>query len=273
MPRTRCYCRDAGCGHLAARGARPRAGDGVLLATSSRAARGVARRNAPRRASDGTELDGAVTIESPRMRQEYSRHGLAEDELAPDRFTQFAAWLAEMVAAGLSSRTRWCWRPRPATAAPAPARCCSRGGRARFTFFTNYGSRKATRAGRQPVLQPGLPVVPGGRQVVVCGPPSGWPRAESEAYFATRPRGRSSAPGQPAVAGGRRPGGARRPRTRRRAPLRADGRCRRPPHWGGLRVVPETVEFWQGRTGRMHDRLRYRRTPDGSAWLVERLGP
>jgi pyridoxamine 5'-phosphate oxidase len=141
-----------------------------------------------------------------------------------------------------------------------------------LVFFTNYGSRKATEAAANPYASLVLPWHAMGRQVVVTGGVERVDRAESEAYFSTRPRasqlGAWASPQSRVVAdrsvlddgydewAGRHPDGEPIPT---------------PPHWGGLRVVPTSVEFWQGRERRLHDRLRYRRAGDG--WVVERLGP
>ena len=111
------------------------------------------------------------------------------------------------------------------------------------------------------------------RQVVVCGAVAPVDRAETEAYFARRPRGSQVGawaspqsrvlPDRFALDAGYRAAVAR---------FAADEPVPAPPRWGGLRVVPETVEFWQGRASRLHDRLRYRRLDEGE-WIIERLAP
>jgi pyridoxamine 5'-phosphate oxidase len=96
-------------------------------------------------------------------------------------------------------------------------------------------------------------------------------RAETDAYWATRPRESrlgAWASAQSQVVADRATLDEAYEQTRRRF---GDGDIPAPPHWGGYRVDPDTVEFWQGRTGRLHDRLQYRRTDDG--WVVERLNP
>jgi pyridoxamine 5'-phosphate oxidase len=217
-----------------------------------------------------------VTTEIAAMRQEYSRHGLAEDELAADWLAQFEAWLTEMVEVGLVEPNAMVLATAAGDGRPSARTVLLKGVDERgFTFFTNYGSRKATELAVNPYCSLVFPWFPAGRQVVVCGRAERVARAESEAYFASRPReaqlGAWASPQSQVVADRAELDGLLDEMAHRfpdaAAPLPA------PPHWGGLRVVPETVEFWQGRTGRMHDRLRYRRPADGSAWLVERLGP
>ncbi|MGH3646836.1 MAG: pyridoxamine 5'-phosphate oxidase [Micromonosporaceae bacterium] len=208
------------------------------------------------------------------MRQEYALGGLTEAELAADWVTQFGRWLVDATAAGLAEPNAMTF----ATAAPdgrPSARTVllkaydSRG----FVLFTNYRSRKAAEASANPYASLVFFWHPLHRQVVVCGSVERVDRSETDAYFAERPRGAQLAAWaspQSSPLGSRaeleqawRDAAERWPEP---APVPA------PEHWGGLRVVPETVEFWQGRENRMHDRLRYRRT-DGSGWLIERLAP
>jgi pyridoxamine 5'-phosphate oxidase len=139
-----------------------------------------------------------------------------------------------------------------------------------LTFFSNYDSRKGTELAANP-LAALLAYWPGvGRQVRVEGTVTRLGRAESDAYFASRPAGsRVSAAASPQSAVV-----IDRADLERRV---ADVRSRhgdappRPENWGGYRLVPATWEFWQHRDDRLHDRLRYRR--DGGIWLLERLAP
>ena len=140
-----------------------------------------------------------------------------------------------------------------------------------LVYFTNYGSRKATESAANPWASVVFPWHPISRQVVVCGRVEQADRAETEAYFATRPR-----PSQ--LAAWASPQSQIISRTelatalaevQRRFP---DGSTvPAPPNWGGLRIRPVTVEFWQGGPNRLHDRLQYRLTESG--WVTERLGP
>jgi pyridoxamine 5'-phosphate oxidase len=142
-----------------------------------------------------------------------------------------------------------------------------------FTVFTNLRSRKGREAKENPRACLVFPWVAMERQVVVTGAIAPIADAESDAYFATRPRGAQlsalSSPQSEVVAS--------REELER---LRAEAVERhpegttvpRPPHWGGLRLVPNAVEFWQGRPDRLHDRLRFR-PGEGGKWRVQRLAP
>lgn len=142
-----------------------------------------------------------------------------------------------------------------------------------FVFFTNHQSRKGVELAANPAASLLFPWFAISRQVEVRGAVVAVSRAETEAYFATRPRGSQLgawASPQSQVVADRAAVDAGLVAARRRFPEPVA--VPPPPHWGGLRVVPETVEFWQGRASRLHDRFRYRRDPAGY-WLIERLAP
>jgi pyridoxamine 5'-phosphate oxidase len=138
-------------------------------------------------------------------------------------------------------------------------------------FFTNYTSRKGQAIDADARISLLFPWHPLSRQVIVSGRAERVSRAESEAYFATRPRGSqisAAASAQSSVIPGREVLEQRVAELEREY----DGRdvpC--PPHWGGFLVRPQTVEFWQGRRDRLHDRIRY--LAQGGGWRVERLSP
>jgi pyridoxamine 5'-phosphate oxidase len=209
------------------------------------------------------------------VRRQYRLGRLAEADLAPDWATQLGRWLTEAVASGQVGEANAMVLCTASPDGRPSARTVLLKGfdETGLVFFTNYGSRK----GRELAANPQVSCVflwhPLERQVVVCGVAEKIPRVESAAYFASRPRGAQLsawASPQSAVIGSREElteavvAAAERFGPPGEVPL--------PEHWGGFRVVPETVEFWQGRSDRLHDRLRYRRRA-GASWLVERLAP
>ena len=143
-----------------------------------------------------------------------------------------------------------------------------------FVFFTNYASRKGRELAADTRCALLFPWHPLERQVRVEGSATRLSGAENDAYFATRPRTSQLgawASQQSTVVPSRE---ALDERYAEAAARFGEQEVPRPEHWGGYCVEPETVEFWQGRLGRMHDRLRYRRDPGSpSGWLTDRLAP
>jgi pyridoxamine 5'-phosphate oxidase len=206
------------------------------------------------------------------VRRTYARGALTEADLAPDWIGQFTRWYDEVAASGLVVEPN---AMVVATATPdgRPSvrtvllRGVSADG---FVFFTNYASRKGREIAANPSVSLLFSWVPAERQVIVTGMAAPVPRAESEAYWASRPpdsRLASAASPQSAVVGSRSELEAAAEALAARHP---DG-VPLPDTWGGFRVTPDAVEFWQGRPARLHDRLRYRLA--GGSWVVERLAP
>jgi pyridoxamine 5'-phosphate oxidase len=206
------------------------------------------------------------------MRREYARTGLSETDLAPDWLGQLRAWLHDAVSAGLTEPNAMVVATADPRGRPSARTVLLKGLDERgLVFFTNYGSRKGAEATANPYASAVFPWHPISRQVIVCGGVARVDRADSEAYFATRPRAAQLgawASSQSRVLADRES----LDRAYEQAEDRFPDGVPAPEHWGGLRLEPSTVEFWQGREGRLHDRLRYRRTDD-TAWIVERLAP
>ena len=207
-----------------------------------------------------------------RMRRDYlADRGLDEKDLAADWPTQFGRWLADAVSADLPEPNATVFATADTAGRPSARTVLLKGYDERgFTIYTNYSSRKGTEALTNPYASLVFSWIPLHRQVVVCGTVERVDRAETEAYFALRPRGAQLgawASPQSRVIPSR---AALEAAFQERAAQFPDG-VPAPDNWGGLRVVPETVEFWQGRESRLHDRLRFRRVEAG--WVVERLAP
>lgn len=208
------------------------------------------------------------------LRHEYETAGLDERQLAADWPTQFGDWFAAAVAARLPEPNAMTLATVDASGRPSARTVLLKGYDERgFVCYTNLRSRKGTEALAHPYASLVFCWLPLHRQVVVCGEVVAVSRAETETYFAQRPRGAQlgawASPQSQVIA-------SREQLDQRYAELAArfpEGTpVPAPPHWGGLRIVPETVEFWQGRPDRLHDRLRFRRVTD-AIWAVERLAP
>jgi pyridoxamine 5'-phosphate oxidase len=207
------------------------------------------------------------------MRRDYTERGpLLEGDLAAGWPAQFAAWFAEAAAYGLPEPNAMIVATADRDGHPSARTVLLKGYDERgFVFYTNYLSRKGRELQANPYASLVFPWFPMQRQVLVAGAVERVSRAETEAYFATRPRGSQLGawaspqsevvPDRAAVEAGLAAATERF----------GDGPIPAPPHWGGLRVIPETVEFWQGRSSRLHDRLRYRAIATG--WVIERLAP
>jgi pyridoxamine 5'-phosphate oxidase len=205
------------------------------------------------------------------LRAEYERGGLDESDLAPDPLAMFSRWFTQARDAGLLEANAMVLGTSTPGGAPASRTVLLKGVDEGFVFFTNYDSRKAAELAAQPRCSLLFGWYPLQRQVRVEGTAAQVTREETESYFATRPRdsqlGAWASP-QSAEVGSRADLDAAYAAVVQRF---GDGPVPAPPHWGGYRVLPSSVEFWQGRRSRMHDRLIYRSTPQG--WTTRRLAP
>ncbi|MET9436168.1 pyridoxamine 5'-phosphate oxidase [Streptomyces sp. NPDC006551] len=208
------------------------------------------------------------------MREQYRTPRLSVTDLAPEPIEQFARWFKETATnpaihepnAMVVSTATPDGRPSARTV------LLKHFDEAGFVFYTNYGSRKGGELAANPNVALLFPWHPLARQVIVTGRAARTGRDETVAYFRTRPHGSQLgawASHQSSVIESREELLARYAELAARYPEHEQVPV--PPEWGGFRVVPETVEFWQGHENRLHDRLRYVRTGEG--WRVERLSP
>jgi pyridoxamine 5'-phosphate oxidase len=206
------------------------------------------------------------------LRREYCKDGLHRADLDPDPVAQFRKWFQQAIDAALLE-------PNAMTLATAGA---DGGVTARtvllkafdergFVFYTNYASRKARQIGENARVALLFAWLPLERQVEICGRAERIGTAESLAYFASRPFGSrlgAWVSQQSRIIPSRKLLEMKFEEMRRKF---ADGKIPLPDWWGGYRVVPESIEFWQGGEGRLHDRLRYVRLEN--RWTIDRLQP
>ena len=242
-----------------------------LLATAH--LRPVARRPGGARVGGMATRDERQAMDLASLREDYSRAGLTEDDLAPDPISFFHRWLREAVEAGLHEPNAMVVSTTSPDGLPSSRMVLLKGLPAEgFVFFTNTHSRKGEELAANPHCALLFPWHPLERQVRVEGVATPLEEDIVAAYFASRPRGSrlgAWASHQSRVVAGREELAAADAAAAARVP--DDAPVPVPEEWGGYVVRPETVEFWQGRPGRMHDRLVYRRTPSG--WATERLAP
>ncbi len=208
------------------------------------------------------------------MRVDYGSAGLDVGDLAPTWHEQLADWLAQAEADGVVEANAMVLATAGPDGRPASRTVLCKGLDARgVVFFTNYTSAKSHDLRVTRYASATFPWYAQQRQVHVRGPVETIAPAETQAYWASRPRGSqlgawASAQSAP-VRDRRALDDALAAVTRRFAD---DAPVPVPPHWGGWRIRPDEVEFWQGRSNRMHDRLRYELASDRS-WTVRRLAP
>jgi len=205
------------------------------------------------------------------LRQEYMRAGLSEAQADADPLRQFERWFEDALRAKLPLPNAMTLATVTAAGAPSARIVLLKGvEQGGFVFYTNYLSRKGRELDRSAracllLLWSDLE-----RQVRIDGVVQKVTSAESDAYYATRPLGArlsAWASSQSEKVDSRRVLETSMEDTKRRYGETPP----RPPHWGGYRVVPQEIEFWQGRADRLHDRLVYRR--HGDSWVIERLSP
>ena len=208
-----------------------------------------------------------------KMRKSYGEHGLSESDLAHEPLEQFMRWLADAASNPIIVEPNAMILATTHEGAPITRSVLLKDVTAEgFTFFTNYQSRKARDIQDQPQVSLLFPWYPMERQVIVTGRAEKVPAAESDSYFSSRPwssqigawaseqsqvlESRSELEKRWAEFAAQYPEGTTVPR---------------PSHWGGFIVRANSLEFWQGRYSRLHDRIRYSRV--GQSWEIERFFP
>jgi pyridoxamine 5'-phosphate oxidase len=207
------------------------------------------------------------------LRREYTRAGLREADVAPDPIEQFRKWFEEALAAGLHEPNAMTLATATSDGRPAARVVLLKGFDERgFVFYTNYEGRKGRELEEDPYCALVFYWGELERQVRIEGRAGRVSGEESDAYYRSRPLGSRLGAW---VSEQSRPVGDRATLEERLRELedRYEGReVPRPPFWGGYRVEPEKIEFWQGRENRLHDRLLYR-CESNQSWSIERLQP
>ncbi len=209
------------------------------------------------------------------LRASYTQGGIEKDDLSPDPLTQFNLWIKAAVQADLPEPNAMTLSTVSADAAPSARTVLLKGLDVGFCFYSNYRSQKAQDIEANPHVALTFLWLGLERQVIVRGKAEKTSPAESEAYFRTRPYesqiGAWVSEQQSGVIPDRAELQAREIALMAQYP---EGTVPLPEFWGGYRVLPLQVEFWQGRVGRLHDRLRYSRESIADTdWSVDRLSP
>jgi pyridoxamine 5'-phosphate oxidase len=207
------------------------------------------------------------------LRRDYALMSLGEGDVDADPIVQFTRWFEQALAGEITEPNAMTVATATRDGIPSARMVLLKGFDERgFVFYTNYESQKGRELAENPVAALVFHWVELHRQVRVAGAVERVSAEESDAYFQSRPRGSrlgAWVSHQSTVLTDREE------LEKRLAALTAqygEGEIPLPPYWGGYRVLPASVEFWQGRPSRLHDRLRYHRQPDGS-WRIERLSP
>ena len=215
-----------------------------------------------------------VAIDLAGLRREYEVQGLHRSDLHLNPIEQFGTWFSTAVNSGLADANAIALATATSEGKPSVRIVLLKGIDERgFVFFTNYESAKGQELSANPQAAFTVYWHQLERQIRVTGIVEKTSRQESATYFHDRPRGSQLGAWvsrQSEVIDARRILDARLSEMTER--FAGEEVIKLPPHWGGYRIIPETIEFWQGRANRLHDRFRYTRQDDGS-WMIERLAP
>jgi pyridoxamine 5'-phosphate oxidase len=218
-------------------------------------------------------MDETPPSELTGLRHEYDAHGLRRADLHSNPFKQFGAWFAAALAADIRDVNAMTLATATPDGKPSARIVLLKGFDERgFAFFTNYDSEKGRQLETNPYAALAFYWVKLERQIRISGPVEKTSREDSAAYFHSRPPGSrlgAWASKQSEVIDSRQILDARLEQMVERF---EGGEIPLPPHWGGYRVKPDQIEFWQGRPNRLHDRFRYSRRADGT-WQIDRLAP
>jgi pyridoxamine 5'-phosphate oxidase len=227
--------------------------------------------------SDGTlayDFDSMDAIDLIGLRREYETAGLRRAEMHSNPIEQFATWFSTALNSALPDSNAMSLATATSEGKPSVRVVLLKAFDQRgFVFFTNYKSGKGRDLDANPQAALAFYWIQLERQVRVTGRVEKTSREESQEYFHSRPRGSQLGAWvshQSEVIDARRILEARLAEMTER--FAGEGVIELPPHWGGYRVAPETIEFWQGRANRLHDRFLYTRQTDGS-WALDRLAP
>lgn len=216
-------------------------------------------------------MNSISTLEA--LRQKFSEEGLDQEDLNVDPLMQFQTWYQQAVDSGMSEPNGMCLATASSSAAPSLRTVLMKSyDKSGFIFYTNFGSRKARQITENNQVSLIFPWISLHRQVIIEGVAEKISTAESMRYFATRPRGSKLgawSSHQSEVISTRAMLDAKLDEIKNKF---AKGDIPLPSFWGGYRVKPVRIEFWQGRQHRLHDRFLYSPTTEG-AWKAERLSP
>jgi pyridoxamine 5'-phosphate oxidase len=214
-----------------------------------------------------------LSPELSKLRSEYSKNELTEPNVSADPIEQFSKWFADALAVDPTNANAMILSTTDASAKPSARVLLLRGADVKgFTFFTNYTSRKAREMDANSRAAMLFFWASLERQVRIEGTVEKTSREESEAYFHSRPRASQISAWASHQSGVIESRDVLEKRWRELELRFADGPVPLPDFWGGYRLVPDSIEFWQGRPSRLHDRLLYTPQADGS-WKIERLEP